>query len=209
MALGAVPGEDGRPAGRPVEARPAGAAAAGGVAGVAARALDFGEVFREHGSFVLRTIRRMGVPPSDVEDVAQNVFLVVHRHLGSYEGRGSVKAWLFGIVRRAVADHRRARRRRPEIPTEEPPLGSVEPQSEAALDRARERALLDRALSVLDDDKREVFVLFELEQMSMVDVAAAVGCPLQTAYSRLYAGRERVKEVVLAASRGGKRGSAR
>lgn len=209
MALGAASGEAARPAGRAVEARQAGGAAGGAAAGVAVCALDFGEVFREHGSFVLRTIRRMGVPPSDVEDVAQNVFLVVHRHLGSYEGRGSVKAWLFGIVRRAVADHRRARRRRPEIPTEEPPLGSVEPQSEAALDRARERALLDRALSVLDDDKREVFVLFELEQMSMVDVAAAVGCPLQTAYSRLYAGRERVKEVVLAASRGGKRGSAR
>lgn len=179
------------------------------VSRVAPRALDFGEVFREHGAFVMRTVRRMGVPAADIEDVSQNVFLVVHRHLASYEGRGTVKAWLFGIVRRAVADHRRARRRRPEIPTQDPPLGSVEPENEAALDRARERALLDRALDVLDDDKREVFVLFELEQMPMVEVAAAVGCPLQTAYSRLYAARDRVKDVVLAASRGGKRGTAK
>lgn len=182
------------------------------LAGNAARAavrLDFGEVFREHGPFVLRTVRRMGVPPSDVEDVAQNVFLVVHRHLASYEGRGSVKAWLFAIVRRAVADHRRSKRRRPEIPTLDPPVGSVDPQSEADLDRARERALLDRALDALDDDKREVFVLYELEQMAMADVAAAVGCPLQTAYSRLYAGRERVKEHVLSGLKGADRGKSK
>jgi RNA polymerase sigma-70 factor (ECF subfamily) len=175
-----------------------------------APALDFREVFREHGAFVMRTVRRMGVPASDVEDISQNVFLVVHRHLGSYEGRGTVKGWLFGIVRRAVADHRRARRRRPEIPTGEPPAGSIEPAAEADVDRARERAMLDRALDALDDDKREVFVLFELEQMPMVEVAAAVGCPLQTAYSRLYAARERVKDVVLgAASKGGRRGPSR
>jgi RNA polymerase sigma-70 factor (ECF subfamily) len=172
-------------------------------------ALDFGEVFREHGAFVLRTVRRMGVPSSDVEDVAQNVFLVVHRHLATYEGRGSVKAWLFGIVRRAVADHRRAKRRRPEIPTLDPPAGSFEPATEADLDRARERALLDRALDSLDDDKREVFVLYELEQMPMAEVAAAVGAPLQTAYSRLYAARERIKDMILSAMKGGERGTAR
>ncbi|MFO0590210.1 MAG: sigma-70 family RNA polymerase sigma factor [Polyangiaceae bacterium] len=168
--------------------------------------LDFAAVFREHGAFVLRTVRRMGVPPRDVEDIAQNVFLVVHRHLASYEGRGSVKAWLFAIVRRAVADHRRACRRRPEIPTLDPPVSAVDPQNEADLDRARERALLDRALSALDDDKREVFILYELEQMAMADVAAAVGCPLQTAYSRLYAARERVKALVLAGLKGEGRG---
>ncbi len=175
----------------------------------AAVRLDFGEVFREHGQFVLRTVRRMGVPPSDVEDVAQNVFLVVHRHLATYEGRGSVKAWLFAIVRRAVADHRRSKRRRPEIPTLDPPVGAVEPASEAEIDRGRERAMLDRALDALDDDKREVFVLYELEQMSMAEVAAAVGCPLQTAYSRLYAARERVKELVLSGLKGGERGNTR
>jgi RNA polymerase sigma-70 factor, ECF subfamily len=175
----------------------------------AAPRLDFVEVFREHGAFVLRTVRRMGVPSCDVEDVAQNVFLVVHRHLGSYEGRGSVKAWLFGIVRRAVADHRRARRRRPEVPTLDPPVGSAPPLGEADLDRARERALLDRALDSLSDDKREVFVLYELEQMPMAEVAAAVGCPLQTAYSRLYSARERVKELVLSAARRGDRGRAK
>lgn len=171
--------------------------------------LDFAEVFREHGEFVLRSVRRMGVPASDVEDVAQNVFLVVHRHIATYEGRGSVKAWLFAIVRRAVADHRRSKRRRPEIPTLDPPVGSVEAASEAELDRLRERALLDRALDALDDDKRAVFVLYELEQMSMAEVAAAVGCPLQTAYSRLYAARDRVKEMVLAGLKGGERGDSK
>lgn len=168
--------------------------------------LEFEPLFREHGEFVLRTVRRMGVPAPEVEDVAQNVFLVVHRHLRSYEGRGTVKAWLFGIVRRAVADHRRQKRRRPEVPVLEPPVGVLEPETEAQLDRARQRALLDKALDALDESKREVFVLFELEQMSMTEVAAAVDCPLQTAYSRLYSARERVKEVVLTASKGGRRG---
>jgi len=64
------------------------------------------------------------------------------------------------------------------------------------------RALLDAAIRTLDDDKRAVFVLFELEELPMAEVAEAVGCPPQTAYARLYAGRRTVEAALRRATAG-------
>jgi RNA polymerase sigma-70 factor (ECF subfamily) len=66
----------------------------------------------------------------------------------------------------------------------------------AAIERAQAVALLDTILATLDEEKRAVFMLFELEQMPMQEVAAAVGCPLQTAYTRLHAAREHVAGAI-------------
>jgi RNA polymerase sigma-70 factor (ECF subfamily) len=76
---------------------------------------------------------------------------------------------------------------------EEPPESSVPATQDADVDRRRALAWLDRVLDELDGDKRAVFVLFEIEQVPMADVAAAAGCPLQTAYARLYAARKHVE----------------
>jgi RNA polymerase sigma-70 factor (ECF subfamily) len=163
------------------------------------------EIFETHAPFVVRIVRRLGVRPSDVEDVAQEVFVIVHRRRADLQAGVSVRSWLFGITRRVVANyHRQARHRHEESSSG---LDSVPVHSDPtqAIEGSRERVLLDRALAKLDTDKRAVFVLFELECLDMREVAQMVGCPLNTAYSRLYAARTLVRTYVLRASNVGGR----
>jgi len=155
------------------------------------------ELFREHGAFVWRLLRRLGVPRADVDDLTQDVFIAVHRALATYEERNQVKAWLYRICVREAARHRRSR----------PPASSVEiddldaaspdcPESTAQVNEMRAR--LDRLLAILDEPRRTVFVLYELEELTMAEVAEAVGCPLQTAYYRHASAK---KEILTAARR--------
>jgi RNA polymerase sigma-70 factor (ECF subfamily) len=153
-------------------------------------------IFREHGSFVWRTLRRLGLNESDADDLCQEVFVVVHRKLGEFEQRSSMRTWLYGIaVRLAIAHKRRAHVRR-EKPTDELPDQAASDDPHAQLAEGQARRLLDRALDALDDDKRAVFVLYEIEQVAMADVARAVECPVQTAYSRLHAARDQVQSFL-------------
>jgi RNA polymerase sigma-70 factor, ECF subfamily len=156
---------------------------------------DTARVFREHAAFVWRVLRRLGVNERDVEDVCQEVFLIVHKKLGGFEGRSSLRTWIYGICIRAASDYRKRAFRRNEKLTESPPeaVSASDPHGEAAGKQAR--LLLDRILDELDDDKRAVFVLYEIEELPMADVAAAVDCPVQTAYSRLHAARALVEKA--------------
>lgn len=159
---------------------------------------EFRAIFREHAPFVWRVLRRLGVAESDVEDVAQEAFLVVHRRLAEFEGRSQLRTWIYGICIRVASDHRRRAHVRREQATDRPPerVGSAPQPKE--LEQRQARALLDAALARLDDDKRAVFVLFEIEELAMRDVADALGCPLQTAYSRLHAARRALRESLAA-----------
>lgn len=152
----------------------------------------FEEIFDAYGPFVWRILGKLGVWPADVPDVCQDVFVVVYKRLADYDGRASLRSWIYGICARIAADHRRrraSRRERAEDPFPEPALS---PHQEDDVERRRAEALLHETLAALDEEKRAVFVLFELEEFSMSEVAAALGCPLQTAYSRLYAARNAV-----------------
>lgn len=155
------------------------------------------DVFRAEARFVLRLVRSLGVPPGDAEDVAQEVFVVVHRQLETLKDPERLRSWLFSIVRRTVANYRRRAYRRHEQLTDEIELLGIPSEQPRPGESSRERALLDRALEKLDAHKREVFVLFELEGMAMRDVAALTNSPLFTAYSRLYAARRIVTRAVL------------
>lgn len=164
-------------------------------------AAEFRQIFDDNAEFVLRTVQRLGVRPADVDDAAQQVFLVVHRQLHQYDGRCKMRTWIFGIARRVVADYRKRAHRRHEIVTGRCPDLAVQPSQVRRIEHGQRRALLEQALELLDDAKRAVFVLYELEELPMSEVAEAVGCPLQTAYSRLYAARAKVKEHVLSSLR--------
>lgn len=164
--------------------------------------VDVEQLFREHGPFVWRSLRRFGLSETDADDVCQEVFVVVFRRLSEFEHRSSMRTWLYGIsVRLALAHRRRAHTKR-ELPTATPPevVSPDGPHDKLADREARE--LLDRALDALDDDKRAVFVLYEVEQLPMNEIARAVECPLQTAYSRLHAAREQVQSFLRRAQRG-------
>ncbi len=157
----------------------------------------FTEVYRAHATFVWRVVRRLGVRPADVEDVCQEVFVVVHRKLATFEGRSTVRTWLYGIAVRCAADHRRRAHVQRETTAVSVTAAPVDPAQPGAVAERQARAALDEILDQLDESKRAVFVLYELEELPMIEVAEAVGCPLQTAYSRLHAAREAVEAAVL------------
>jgi len=160
------------------------------------QALDTTTIFREHAPFVWRVVRRLGVSESDTADVCQEVFVVIHRRLPEFEGRSSVRTWVYAICVRTAADYRRRVSRRRETVTDDVPEAATEARQDVALSMREARARLDRVLDELDDDKRAVFVLYEIEELTMADVASAVGCPLQTAYSRLHAARAEVQASI-------------
>jgi RNA polymerase sigma-70 factor (ECF subfamily) len=157
---------------------------------------SLGDVFRQYAPFVWRALRRLGVPESDVEDVCQEVFVVVHRKLGEFEGRSSLRTWIYGICTRTASDYRRSGRVCREVVTDAPPDAPADGGHEDVVALRQARAQLDRILDTLDDDKRSVFVLYEIEELTMAEVAEAIGCPLQTAYSRLHAARKIVEAGV-------------
>lgn len=149
------------------------------------------EVFDEHARYIWRALRHLGVADADVEDICQEVFLTAHKKLPEFEGRSTLRTWLYGICLRHASDYRRKAYVRKERAWEEPPepSESTRPADHAVSDARRQLASL---LAGLDDDKRDVVVLYELEGFTMKEIAEIVGCPLQTAYSRLHAGRERL-----------------
>ncbi len=161
------------------------------------------DIFREYAPFAWRALRRLGVPEADVEDVCQEVFVVVHRKLGEFEGRSSLKTWIYGICARTASDYRRSGRVRREVVTDAPPEAAQEGAQHEAVMMRQARAALDRILDRLDDDKRSVFVLYEIEELTMAEVAEALGCPLQTAYSRLHAARKIVGAAIEQAKQDG------
>ncbi|WP_437319724.1 RNA polymerase sigma factor [Sorangium sp. So ce385] len=154
------------------------------------------QIFEENASYVWRVLRRLGVRDADVEDVCQEVFLVVHRKLDTFDGSSALRTWLYGICLRLASEYRRRpHRRREEVAGTVPEQIMAAPQDET-LDRRRALDRLDAALDQLDDDKRAVFVLYEIEQLPMAEIAQAAGCPLQTAYSRLRAARAQIEATM-------------
>ncbi|MBS2017080.1 MAG: sigma-70 family RNA polymerase sigma factor [Deltaproteobacteria bacterium] len=177
-----------------LQARPP--ASGTGVAEPAVKPTSAAEIFKEQGAFVLRLLRRLGVPDADLDDVVQDVFVIVHRSLDRYEERSHLRAWLYRIAVREASRHRRGRMPQATVPLEDlATTTSTGPEDHV---RQREaRADLERLLSVLDEERRTVFVLYEVEELSMEEVVEVVGCPLATGYSRLRSARK----LVLAAAK--------
>jgi RNA polymerase sigma-70 factor (ECF subfamily) len=152
--------------------------------------LSIAEVYEAHFDFVWRSARRLGVAHDSLDDVAQDVFVAVHRRLSEFEGRSTLKTWLYGIAIRVVRDHRRRARRKPSQPLPGEELADAQgcdPERRAS--QAEQLALLHRLLETLDDDKREVFVLAELEQLSAPEIGAALDLNVNTVYARLRSAR--------------------
>jgi RNA polymerase sigma-70 factor (ECF subfamily) len=134
-------------------------------------------------------LRHLGVREADIQDVTQDVFIVAHRRLQDFEGRSSIQTWLYGICLRTASDYRRRAYVRREIAVDEVPETATDPGQGAAVERTQLRARLQTLLDGLDAEKREIVVLYEIEELPMKQVAEIVGVPLQTAYSRLHAAR--------------------
>ncbi|MEM9461113.1 MAG: sigma-70 family RNA polymerase sigma factor [Myxococcota bacterium] len=154
------------------------------------RGYDFESAYHEHFRYVWTTLGRLGVERAELEDGVQDVFVVAHRRQADYDGSCALRTWLFGISRRVASDYRRrARRHRRRVDAlARQAAGAVvdEPDVGRSTDGAQ---LLGRFLDSLDDDKRVVFVLTELEQMTSHEVARALDLNRNTVAARLRAAR--------------------
>lgn len=156
------------------------------------------EVHAAHADFVWATLHRLGVPRGERADVMQEVFLVVHRRIDSFDGSSKVTTWLFGICLRVVSAWRRRHRRRPEAPAAEATELHDGRTPEAEAETREARAEVHRALDLMDLEKRAVFVMFELEDLPCAEIAAVMGVPVGTVHSRLYAARAAFADAVRA-----------
>jgi RNA polymerase sigma-70 factor (ECF subfamily) len=157
----------------------------------------FRQIFDEHVVAVGRTLRYLGVPEADVADAAQQVFLVVHRRYDEFEGRSSLSTWIREICMRVALSYRRHQRRRREDIVEDPPQQCIDPDQDEGVARNQLRKLLTRLLRTLDDNQRALIVLYDIEMLSMPEVARVLGCPLQTAYSRRATALEKLRKELL------------
>jgi RNA polymerase sigma-70 factor (ECF subfamily) len=157
--------------------------------------LDVAAVYREHFDYVFTNLRRLGVPTSSLEDACHDVFVVVHRRARTYDHRCAMRTWLYGVVRRVAADMRRGgtrHSRRVEA------MRTVAPRTVAADDVVADRCMVQDFLDALDEGKRDVFILVELEEMTAAEVAQALQINPNTAAARLRAARRIFAERVAA-----------
>lgn len=156
--------------------------------------LDFDRIYEQHFGFVWRVLRTLGLPPSAVEDAAQDVFVVVHRRLSEFEGRSDIRTWLFRIAQWvAVAERRRARAR----PEQELDEEIHDPAADPFEITARSEAVrtLVRILARMDPEKRMAFLLLDVEEMKASEVAELLEINVNTVYSRLRLAREQFRKL--------------
>jgi RNA polymerase sigma-70 factor (ECF subfamily) len=159
-------------------------------------------MFEQYFDFVWRSVRRFGVPIDAVDDAAQEVFVVASRRLASIEP-AKEKAFLFGTAIRIAADARKkSARQTSRTVDDDVQTADDAPGADELVDRKRARAMLDRIVLELPETCRPVFVLYELEGMTMAEIADVLELPAGTVASRLRRARESFERAVARADRG-------
>lgn len=147
-------------------------------------------LYRDCFDLVWRGLLRLGVSPEHLDDAVQDVFLTAHRRLPGFEGRSTPRSWVYGIAVNVAREHRRRRRAQSRVePLAHEPRADRRDEPDHVASRNEAAALLDRLLDALDDDRRSVLVMVEYEQMTVPEVAAALGVNVNTVYTRLRAAR--------------------
>ncbi|HET9934680.1 MAG TPA: RNA polymerase sigma factor [Polyangiaceae bacterium] len=161
----------------------------------AAGRADFRDVFQLEFDYVWHTLRRLGVPERDLADVTHDVFERVYLRLDRYDKSRPLRPWLFGFAFRVAADYRRLSRNRCEQLglADEPHDPRLSPAEE--LVRAERVTLALAALDSIEFERRAVFVLHELDDYPIPEVAEALGINVNTAYSRLRLAREEFRRA--------------
>jgi RNA polymerase sigma-70 factor (ECF subfamily) len=151
--------------------------------------------FREHADFVRRSLARLGVPQHSLDDALQDVFVVAVRRIHEFEGRAKLRTWLFAIAQRVTQRKQRdAFRHRRRIGAMSEAHAGTEPQADEGARRDAVRTLA-ALLEQLDEEFRMLFVLVELEGMSVVEVARSLDANVNTVHSRLRRARKQMREA--------------
>ncbi|AKV02669.1 RNA polymerase sigma factor RpoE [Labilithrix luteola] len=147
------------------------------------------EVFRRDARWVHSILRRFGVDKGEAEDVTQEVFLVLRSRLADV-AHGDERKFLFRTAAYLAANARRAARRRPAALQETTREPVSNRNAERELAEHAELALLQEILDAMSDDLRAAFILFEIEEMTVTEIAAILSIPLGTVKSRLLRARQ-------------------
>jgi len=166
---------------------------------------DFQTVYTRELSYVLHTLRRLGVAPGELEDVTHDCFVAIYRHWSAYDPARPLRPWLFGFAFRTAADHRKLARHRYEAGAPSHEHADERPRPDELVEEERLRQALLLALDAMDFEKRSVIVMHDVEGMPVPEMARLLGVPLNTAYSRLRLARAEL-ERHLSKTVGGPRG---
>ena len=153
----------------------------------------FEQIFHRFAPYVRRVVPRMGISAGDVDDVVQEVFVAVYRGLPGFAERSSEKTWVYGICIRICSNHRKRAYHRRERPMAIVPEQGRARDPESALSDKSLLAALDATLDLLPESQRAAFVLHEIEELSVLEIAQAMGCPKFTVYARLRMARLKVR----------------
>lgn len=162
-----------------------------------ATSVAFEDVYATELPYVWHSLRRLGVRDAEREDLAHDVFMVVHRRLHTFDASRPIRPWLFGIAFRVVSDHRRSARVRREVLDDSPELrADAGPAPDAQRIADDKRRLLSAALDTLSLERRAVFVMFEMDEVPMSEIAEALSMPRNTCYSHLRRARRELAQAV-------------
>jgi RNA polymerase sigma-70 factor (ECF subfamily) len=164
---------------------------------------SFEELYRELFAFVWRSLRALGVREAALDDATQDVFVVVHRQLDGFEQRSSLQSWVFAIAYNVASNYRRREYRKGGLLPIDPATPSIGPDPEGELGRAQAWEFASRFLDNLDEPKRAVFVLTQLEGMKATEVADALAIPVNTVYTRLHHAKIAFREALATRDAGG------
>ncbi len=162
---------------------------------------SFDRVYAETASFVWTNARRLGIHPSNIEDVVQDVFLVVHRRLGEFEERSSARTWVFGIMLNVINDHKRRFRRKesknvPPPTSSETDLAGTGPNPENQAATRESLSIVQNVLEAMSEEKRIAFVLSQMEGLTVPEIAEITGESATTLYGRVRLARAEFETLV-------------
>ena len=157
---------------------------------------DLGAVYAREFDWVWQTLRRLGIAPRNLPDVTHDVFVVVHQRAFTYDPSRPLRPWLFGVAYRVARDHLNLGRNRHESVTEAIEVADTAPTQEHQVEQSQARELVLAALQSLDLERRVVFILHDLEEQPMSEIAETLGAPAKTLYARLKVAREQFVAAV-------------
>ncbi len=163
----------------------------------------FRQLFDDHASYVAASLGRLGIGLDDRDDLVSEIFVRVFRALATYDPERPVRPWLFAFAARVASEHRRLARHRREVIGDVGDVASAALAPDAILEHGEKRRLVDLGLDALDLDKRAVFVLHDLDETPVPEIARALGIAEGTAYSRLRAARAEFTAAVRRATLAG------
>jgi len=150
--------------------------------------------FQRELDYVHRSLRRLGTAASEVEDLAQEVFLALRRSWAEYDADRPLRPYLFGIAFRIASAYERKRRREVAFGIVE--VGDAGPGPDDALQSKQARALVLAALERIPLPRRAVLVMHDIDDVPVSEVASALDIPLFTVYSRLRKARRELEAAI-------------